>query len=150
MIKSSHLEKLKPKLSVPVVIITRHLVKYESEECIIWTISFLLGDESRLSVFCGHRLWPPGLLIHSAALIFPPSIVTSILPFYCLWVTTVGRGKKCINNVFLRSIRPQINGDTKTIYKDGWLKAIFDHFHCAQSRFPFLQARWDSIISKCL
>lgn len=136
-------------LSVLVVMMTWHPVYSKIEEYINLTITFLLGDESPLSWFCG----PLPLVFRVAHILsgtgFLSSGVTPISSHYRLWLATVGR-KKNINNVFLGCIHPQINGNTKTIYKDGWLKAIFDHFHCARSLLPFLSARWDSIISKCL
>lgn len=104
------------------------------------------------TLFCGHCLWSLGLPIYSAALVssLPVRHPSNPITVCDSLLSTVGQGKKSINNVFLGCIHPQINGNTKTIYKDGWLKAIFDHFHCARSLLLFLSARWDSIISKCL
>ena len=89
-------------------------------------------------MLCGHCLRSLGLPIYSAALV--SSLFrcdTHLIPllsvshYFQLWGEK--KQKKSINNVFLGCFHPRINGDTKTIYKDGWLKAIFDHFHCARS-----------------
>lgn len=90
---------------------------------------------------CGHCLWSTGLPIHSAALVssLPVHHPSNPVTVCDSRLSTVGRRKKCINNVFLGCIHPRINGNTKTIYKDSWLKAIFDHFHCARSLLLFCQ-----------
>lgn len=155
MIDSLRFKRLLKELSVPRVIMTWHLVYSEVEEYIILTITVLLRDESLLphsfastAVAFGpqgcpytQRSWFP--LFRCDTHLIPLLFVTH-------YFQLSGEKKRCINNVFLGCIHPRINDNTKTIYKDGWLKAIFDHFHCAQSLLPFLSARWDSIISKCL
>lgn len=133
--------------TVLVVMMTWHPVYSRIEEYINLTITFPLGHESPLSWFCGPLVFRVAHILSGTG--FLSSGVTPISSHYRLWLATVGR-KKNINNVFLGCIHPQINGNSETIYKDGWLKAIFDHFHCARSLLPFLSARWDSIISKCL
>lgn len=100
----------------------------------------------RTTLFCAASLLSPGSLRPGA---------THISFHYRFWLAAFNcreERKKCINNVFLGCILSQINGNTKTIYKDGRLKAVFDHFHCAHHGSPsfFFSALWDSIISKCL
>lgn len=144
--------RLLKELSVPIVMMTWHLVYSEVEEYIILTITVLLGDESLLPhCFVATAFGPQGCPYTQRPWFPLFRCNTHLIPL--LFVThyfQLSGEKKCINNVFLGCIHPQINGNTKTIYKDGWLKAIFDHFHCARSLLPFLSARRDSIISKCL
>lgn len=142
MIDSSRFQRLLKELSVPIVIMTWHLVYSEVVEDIILTITVLLGDESCLPHSFVTTAFGPQGCPYTQGPLFPLfRCITHLIPL--LFVThyfQLSGGKKCINNVFFGYIHPRINGSTKTIYKDGWLKAIFDHFHCARSLLPFLSA----------
>lgn len=132
--------KLLQELSVPVVLLKQHLMNRELDDYIILTFPLLCGDESLLSGFVATAFGPQG---HSDAQQprFPlVQCDTHLIPLLFATPYCWQEKKKCINNVFIGCIHPQINGNTKPIYKDGWLKAIFDHFHCARSLLPFLSA----------
>lgn len=153
MIILSRFERFFKAFSGPMLMMTWHSVYSEVEEYIILTITVLLGDESlRIHCFVATAFSPLGWPYTQRPWCPLFRCITHLirLLFVTHYFQLSGGKKKCIHNVFLGCIHPRINGNTKTIYKDGWLKAIFDHFHCARSLLPFLSARWDSIISKCL
>lgn len=118
---------------MPIVVITLELAHSEVEEYIILTITVLFGDESLLP----HCFMATASYTASRFPLFRCNTHLNSLTFGTYYFQLSGERKKCINNVFHGCILPQIHGNTNTISKDGWLKAIFDHFHCARSLLPF-------------
>lgn len=123
---------------------TLQSVYSEVEGCIIFTVIVVLGDESLVPHYVVTTAFAPRSFPFTQRPLFPffRCITHLILLLFVTQYFQLSGGikKKCINNLFLGRFHPWINGNTKTIYKDGRLKAIFDHFYCAQSLLPFCES----------
>lgn len=105
----------------------------------VFTVITQLGNGSLLPTL----LWLRLLLfkVAQSGLGFLFSGTSPIQSYYCLWLTTLncwgGIKKKCINNLLLGCINPQINGGYKDHVQRQKAQGHFWSFYWAQALLPF-------------